>query len=627
MDFSDYAIELEYQAILNNVLEAIITIDMHGIVLSANAAAVSMFGYSLQEMLGKNVNQLMPDAHARAHDGYIDAYLKTGIEHVLGKGREVQGKHKSGTTFPMHLAVSDVRLPHTRYFVGVCRDISEQKATEKLKNEFISIVIHELRTPLTSISASLGLLKGGIGGQLPDKARNLIDIAHNNAARLGRLINDILDIEKIEAGKMTFKRDMLSTNQLVQESLNANQGYADKYKVSLIFDPIIPDVTVVADHDRSLQVLANLISNACKFSSAQSQVLIAVKQTGKRLEICVTDYGCGIPPKFAPHVFDKFSQADSSTARSKEGTGLGLALSRQMAKQMGGDLSFTSTPNMQTQFCFSLPIAMPLQEENTTDNDKARILIVEDDPDIARLLSLLLKEQGISSHIAYTAEQALVQLSQHYYAAMTLDLMLPGTDGTQLLAQLRQQARTKHLPVIVVSAISDKHQQDLTAAYAVLDVLPKPINEGLLMDTISRALNIKNPHHQRPRILHIEDDEDIASLFSTLLGTAFDYQSAPTLMQARACLMNYQPDLILLDLDLPDGSGTQFFDDLKAAGLSDRPVVIFSAQEDVPDTLFNRVSNYLVKSRTSNQALLDTLLHLTNNPQQTDSNSTGENRV
>jgi PAS domain S-box-containing protein len=185
MDFSDYAIELEYQAILNNVLEAIITIDMHGIVLSANAAAVSMFGYSLQEMLGKNVNQLMPDAHARAHDGYIDAYLKTGIEHVLGKGREVQGKHKSGTIFPMHLAVSDVRLPHTRYFVGVCRDISEQKATEKLKNEFISIVIHELRTPLTSISASLGLLKGGIGGQLPDKARNLIDIAHNNAARLG----------------------------------------------------------------------------------------------------------------------------------------------------------------------------------------------------------------------------------------------------------------------------------------------------------------------------------------------------------------------------------------------------------------------------------------------------------
>jgi DNA-binding response OmpR family regulator len=426
---------------------------------------------------------------------------------------------------------------------------------------------------------------------------------------------------------MTFKRDMLSTNQLVQESLNANQGYADKYKVSLIFDPIIPDVTVVADHDRSLQVLANLISNACKFSSAQSQVLIAVKQTGKRLEICVTDYGCGITPEFAPHVFDKFSQADSSTARSKEGTGLGLALSRQMAKQMGGDLSFTSTPNMQTQFCFSLPIAMPLQEENTTDNDKARILIVEDDPDIARLLSLLLKEQGISSHIAYTAEQALVQLSQHYYAAMTLDLMLPGTDGTQLLAQLRQQARTKHLPVIVVSAISDKHQQDLTAAYAVLDVLPKPINEGLLMDTISRALNIKNPHHQRPRILHIEDDEDIASLFSTLLGTAFDYQSAPTLMQARACLMNYQPDLILLDLDLPDGSGTQFFDDLKAAGLSDRPVVIFSAQEDVPDTLFNRVSNYLVKSRISNQALLDTLLHLTNNPQQTDSNSTGENRV
>jgi PAS domain S-box-containing protein len=628
MDFSDYAIELEYQAILNNVLEAIITIDTAGIVLSANAAAVSMFGYSINEILGNNVSQLMPDARARAHDGYIDAYLKTGVEHVLGKGRELEGRHKSGRIFPMHLAVSDVQLPHTRYFVGVCRDISEQKETEKLKNEFVSIVSHELRTPLTSITASLGLLKGGLGGTLPEKARGLIDIAHNNAARLGRLINDILDIEKIEAGKMTFKRDILSINQLLQESVSANHGYADKYKVSLKFDPITPDIAVIADHDRSLQVLANLISNACKFSLVGSDVHISTKMTAeKTIDICVTDHGCGISSDFAARIFDKFSQADSTTARSKEGTGLGLSLSRQMAKSMGGDLSFTSTPQVQTQFCFTLPIAAPAQETALEETDNTRILIVEDDPDIARLLALLLKEQGISSHIAYSAEQAFIKLSQHHYAAMTLDLMLPGSDGTQLLAQLRQEAATKQLPVIVVSAISDKHQTDLTAAYAVLDVLPKPINEGLLMDAIGRALNIKNPHHQRPRILHIEDDSDIACLFSTLLSDEFDYKSAPTLMQARACLTHYQPDLILLDLDLPDGNGAQFFDDLQTAGMADRPVVIFSAQEQAPDTLFNRVSNYLVKSRTSNQALLDTLLHLTNNPQQTDSNSAGENRV
>jgi PAS domain S-box-containing protein len=628
MDFSDYAIELEYQAILNNVLEAIITIDTAGIVLSANAAAVSMFGYSINEILGNNVSQLMPDARARAHDGYIDAYLKTGVEHVLGKGRELEGRHKSGRIFPMHLAVSDVQLPHTRYFVGVCRDISEQKETEKLKNEFVSIVSHELRTPLTSITASLGLLKGGLGGTLPEKARGLIDIAHNNAARLGRLINDILDIEKIEAGKMTFKRDILSINQLLQESVSANHGYADKYKVSLKFDPITPDIAVIADHDRSLQVLANLISNACKFSLAGSDVHISTKMTAeKTIDICVTDHGCGISPDFAARIFDKFSQADSTTARSKEGTGLGLSLSRQMAKSMGGDLSFTSTPQVQTQFCFTLPVAAPAQETALEETDNTRILIVEDDPDIARLLALLLKEQGISSHIAYSAEQAFIKLSQHHYAAMTLDLMLPGSDGTQLLAQLRQEAATKQLPVIVVSAISDKHQTDLTAAYAVLDVLPKPINEGLLMDAIGRALNIKNPHHQRPRILHIEDDSDIACLFSTLLNDEFDYKSVPTLMQARACLTHYQPDLILLDLDLPDGNGAQFFDDLQTAGMADRPVVIFSAQEQAPDTLFNRVSNYLVKSRTSNQALLDTLLHLTNNPQQTDSTSAGEKRV
>jgi len=625
--FTDYAVELEYQAILNNVLEAIITIDTHGIVLSANSAAVSMFGYSLQEILGNNISQLMPEEYARAHDGYLDAYLNTGVEHVLGKGREVQGRRKSGEIFPMHLAVSDVQLPHSRYFVGVCRDISEQKATEKLKNEFISIVSHELRTPLTSIAASLGLLKGGIGGVLPDKARNLIDIAHNNAARLGRLINDILDIEKIEAGKMIFKRDILSVNQLLQEAIDANQGYAEKFKISLLFNPVDPDISVIADHDRSLQVLANLISNACKFSLAQAQVLITIKHSGQQVDICVTDHGSGITPEYAPHIFDKFSQADSSTARSKEGTGLGLALSRQMAKQMGGNLSFTSTPNVQTQFCFSLPTAELIQPTSLNETDSARILIVEDDPDIARLLSLLLKEQGISSHIAYNAEQALAKLGQHCYAAMTLDLMLPGSDGKQLLAQLRQQARTQHLPVIVVSAISDKHQQDLSTAYAVLDVLPKPINEGLLMDAIGRALNIKSSHHQRPRILHVEDDQDILSLFSTLLSENFDYQSAETLSQARACLANDPPDLILLDLDLPDGSGTQLFDDLQAAGLADRPVVIFSAQEEATDSLFNRVSHYLIKSRTSNQALLDTLTQLTQHQKNANTSTTGESHV
>lgn len=611
MNSNDHAIELEHQAILNNVLEAIITIDIHGIVLSANNAATSMFGYSLDELLGKNVSLLMPEKNAMAHDTYIENYLKAGVEHVIGKGREVEGKHKSGRAFPMHLAVSNVELPHTRYFVGVCRDISEQKANEQLKNEFISIVSHELRTPLTSISASLGLLKGGIVGNVPEKAQKLIEIAHNNAERLGRLINDILDIEKIEAGKMLFHNVPISANKLLSEAIEANQGYAEKYQVFLQVDYLSRDITLIADPDRSLQVLANLISNACKFSPANGKVRINAQQIDQTLALCVTDHGVGISPQFTHKIFGKFSQIDSSTARSKEGTGLGLSLSRQMARQMGGDLHFTSTPNVQTQFCFTLPTQDTTKITTNDLTNQARILIVEDDPDIARLLSLLLKEQGLNSHIAYNANEALALLDQHCYAAMTLDLMLPGTDGTQLLTQLRQQAHTQQLPVIVVSAISDKHEHNLSSAYAVLDVLAKPINEDALIDAISRALNIQNPHHARPHILHIEDDTDIASLFATILEENFDYHSATTLMEARACLSSFQPDLILLDLELPDGNGTQFFDDLRAAGLADRPVVIFSAQEKAPDSLFNHVSHYLVKSRTSNQALIDTLMQLT----------------
>jgi DNA-binding response OmpR family regulator len=438
----------------------------------------------------------------------------------------------------------------------------------------------------------------------------------------------MLDIEKIEAGKMQFKRETISANQLLQEALETNRGYADHYQVSLAFTPCEDDVTIIADHDRSLQVLANLISNACKFSPIGTQVLLNIAVAGSLLDICVTDYGSGISAEFSHKIFDKFAQADSSMVRGKEGTGLGLALSRQMVQQMGGDLRFTSIPHLETTFCFSLPLAnpMPLEDPPKTNN-KARILIVEDDPDIARLLSLMLKEHGLSSHIARDATEALLLLNQHCYAAMTLDLMLPNTDGSQLLAQLRQQANTKKLPVIAVSAISGQHKDQLSSAYAVLDVLSKPINENALIHAIERALNIQRAHHLRPRILHIEDDADIANLFSTLLGSEFDYRSANTLAIARACLRDYQPDLILLDLELPDGSGTQFFDDLQAAGLSDRPVVVFSAQEQPQENLFNSVSHYLVKSRTSNQALLETLTQLTQRHNTASANDKGSYHV
>jgi PAS domain S-box-containing protein len=619
MDFTDHAVELEYQAILNHVLESIITIDTNGIILSINQAGISMFGYDSNEIIGKNVSMLMTEIHAQAHDRYIANYLQTGVEHVMGKGREVEGKHKSGKILAMQLAVSEVCLPHAHYFVAVCRDISEQKAADQLKNEFISVVSHELRTPLTSISASLGLLKGGIGGELPAKARNLIEIAHNNALRLGRLINDILDIEKIEAGKMRFKRELLDVKQLLEEAIEANLGYANKFQTQLLLTSTTDNFAVIADHDRSLQILANLISNACKFSPANDMVTVSYEQQDERIAIYVRDHGSGISPEFAPYLFNKFSQATNSNVHSKEGSGLGLALARQMARQMGGDISFTSEPNIETTFCLTLPL---VQVENTTlqraQETTATILIVEDDPDIARLLSLLLKEHHLNSHIAYNATQALALLDQNHYAAMTLDLMLPDVDGSQLLAQLRQQAHTKNLPVIVVSAIADSKKDEISTQFAVLDVLPKPIDEHALIQSIRRALGSPKAVHTRARILHIEDDKDIAELFATLLGDNFNYLPVATLAQARQELIEFQPDLILLDLELPDGSGTQLFEDLQKAGLSDRPVVIFSAQEQPQSRLLNLVSRYLVKSRTTNQDLLDILLRLTHNTTSTE---------
>jgi len=330
------------QAVLNHVLDGIITIDGKGIIASFNLAAARTFGYSEEEVVGRNIKMLMPEPHRSRHDDYLRHYQAGGIPKVIGIGREVEGQRKDGSIFPMDLAVTRISREGRPLYIGMVRDITEGKRMERLKREFLSTVSHELRTPLTSIRGALGLIAGGAMGRLPEQVEHLVGIAHDNSEHLTRLINDLLDMEKIAANGMRFDLRAQAVMPLVEQAIEANRAYGEARQVSFILTTRADDAMVRVDAQRFLQIMANLLSNAAKFSPVGGQIEIAVNIREGFARVTVTDHGPGIPADFHDQVFDKFSQADASDGRHTGGTGLGLAITRELVQRMDGRIGFES---------------------------------------------------------------------------------------------------------------------------------------------------------------------------------------------------------------------------------------------------------------------------------------------
>jgi signal transduction histidine kinase len=252
------------------------------------------------------------------------------------------------------------------------RDITERKKIERMKAEFVSTVSHELRTPLTSIRGSLGLIMAGVAGALPEQARELVGIAHKNSDRLTRLINDILDMERIESGKMRFDLKPQHLMPIVEQAVEAIRGYGQELGVGFEIVASQPAARVNVDADRLLQVLANLLSNAAKFSPRASRVEVAVSgAAGNKVRVAVADRGPGIPEEFRGGIFQKFSQADASDTRAKGGSGLGLSISKAIVEKLGGEIAFESIAGMGTTFYVDLP-ALPPKLGDGRDVDESQ---------------------------------------------------------------------------------------------------------------------------------------------------------------------------------------------------------------------------------------------------------------
>lgn len=343
------------RAILETAPDAIITMNKHGLINSFNPGAENVFGFSAKEVIGKNISLLMPKNVGLHHDQYVSNF-KLNESKTLGKNRELNAMKKDGSLFPIEITINANIIDGEHLFTGILRDITERRRVDQLKSEFIATVSHELRTPVTAIKGSLDIVMKGLNLELPHQATTMLDVASRNVNRLLTLINDILDVSKLESGEINFLIEEFDIAPFIIDCIELNQEYAKEHHTSFICTHFDKNVFVKADRDRLTQVMSNLLSNAAKYSPKEIPVEIFTDIHNGYIRISVKDYGAGIPKSFQNKLFEKFTQSDSGDTRQVGGTGLGLNISKQIIEKLDGHIGFDTVIGSETIFYIELPI-------------------------------------------------------------------------------------------------------------------------------------------------------------------------------------------------------------------------------------------------------------------------------
>jgi PAS domain S-box-containing protein len=355
--------------VFENTSEGIMITDRDGRIQSTNPAFTAITGFAADEVLGQNPRILQSGMQTR---DFYDAMWKS-IDSTGHWHGEIVNRRKNGEAYTQWLNINAVRdgSGQVTHYVGVTFDISDLKASERMKDEFIATVSHELRTPLTSIHGSLSLLDSGVPAKSPEKSMELIRIAKNNSQRLVRLIDDILSIAKIESEKMKFHLRPVDLGELVMDAVEANQEYAKQFGVQIQAETGSIGARVLGDKDRLVQVLTNLLSNAVKHSPEDGVIGVGIVRNEGYWRVKITDTGPGIPDSFRGEIFKKFAQADATDRRKRGGTGLGLSISKAIIDRLGGRIGFESDPGISTCFYFDLPV---MQQHWSTEAGAQRIM-------------------------------------------------------------------------------------------------------------------------------------------------------------------------------------------------------------------------------------------------------------
>ncbi len=455
------------------------------------------------------------------------------------------------------------------------RDITNEHEIAQMKNEFVSTVSHELRTPLTSIKGYVDLILDGDAGEINEIQQEFLGIVKENSDRLVELINDMLDISRIESGRIHFKVQPIAVDDVVQGAVDtfkavlSQTGRSVKVRVP---DDLPP---VAADPDRVGQVLINYLSNALKYSPNGGQVAVTAKREGDFVRIGVRDHGLGISREDQKRLFTKFYRVDSALTRDIGGTGLGLSICKSIIELLGGEIGVRSRAGEGSTFWFTLPVAPPemtrVPRVSGAAKPGATVLVVDRDEEIASLIETYLHRRGYKVVKAYTADDAIREGRRVKPDVITLDVILDDGDGFELLQRFKEFPETANTPVVVLSIVCDEGR---SCRIGAADYLEKPIDKQRLLSIVDELVG----DTEAPLVLVVDDDRGVVSvLHETLRNRGFAVAAAYDGVEALAVIEQRHPHLVLLDLRMPKMDGYEVIKRVKShAEWGDIPIVVMT---------------------------------------------------
>ncbi len=580
------------RAILESIADGVLVLDHNGRVLLVNPAAEELLGLSAMVIEGEHFRHILGLGEtAVQRDLAQDLYheLRSRLETVdedLVRLQPASVRLESGKqVLAVNIAPLIVSAGGTPGLVAALRDASREAEVERLKNEFISTVSHELRTPMTSIKGYTDLLFLGMVGGLTDAQRNFLQIIKSNADRLTALVNDILDISRIETGRLRLTIESLDLSKIISEVVVVFQEqYRDK-GLTLEWEEVAGLPKIRGDADRVTQVLNNLIANSWQYTPSGGRVSIAVHSGDGFLRVDVADTGIGIGPDDIDRVFDRFYRVDDPAVEEVGGTGLGLSIVKMFVELLGGEIWLESELEAGTTFSFTLPLISADVPEVSLDlletelpvvgTRREKILVVEDNHDLALLLRRQLESEGYQVLLAGSGEDAIWLAKEEKPQLITLDIMLPDLDGFTVLERLKEHPVTAPIPVIIVSILSD---EDKGYALGAIDYVVKPIIEDKLLHSLREALAPTDEGAPRS-VLVVDDEPDIRGFLEQALSYhGYGVRTAANGQEALAQIEVEHPDLILLDLKMPGVDGYEVIRRLKAdQDTRSIPIIVITA--------------------------------------------------
>jgi PAS domain S-box-containing protein len=646
-----------FRSVLELAPDGLMVVDEKGVIQLANAQCEKLFGHTRDELVGQPVEMLVPLDVRPGHAALRETFHRAPAARAMGANRELRGLRKDGSEFPVEIGLSP--LP-ARGSEGIqvavsIRDVTERREQERAlklakakaeeatetKSMFLANMSHEIRTPMNAILNMTGL---ALEADLPPKPQQYINVAHSSARNLLGILNDILDFSKIEADRLQLESAPFSLREVLEEITDTFRSVVIQKHVELITHalPSVPD-RLRGDALRFRQVLTNLISNAFKFTD-RGEVLVKVETVGSEnarpgdvlLRASVSDTGIGISPEQQARLFQSFTQADSSTTRKYGGTGLGLVISRRLARLMDGDLTVDSTPGKGTTFVFTARLGVEDQSEATVRVAPAGIaerpvLVVEDTETSRDLLETLLRSWSMTPVSTATAEEGLALLERRNrrgghdpFGLVVLDWMLPGMNGLDAAERIRSRDETRTLPIVLISAYAGKEEEARSAELGVNVFLPKPITASSLFDAVvesqgarvhaaRRALDAPLEREFDVRVLLAEDNEAnqmVASEILGRLGIELDIANngREAVEMARAGRDKYAA--VLMDVQMPEMDGLAATRAMRAdPAFHGLPILAMTAnamKTDV-DACLAAGMNDLITKPIDRKALLQTL--------------------